>query len=164
MAEAKATTKAKSTTKTKTTIAAKEEDSKKGNLIAIAVSGVIVVIGIVIAILFATGVLGGPKVVGTYTLTGMKQGDQDMMSLITMLTKNGQEATLEMREDGTCKMSLFEESNSEGETNADEGITCKYDAKKNTMTNGEDTIEYKLDGDNITFESEGISMTFTRNK
>lgn len=162
---------------------AKKSNSKDngGKTIAIVVAVVVAVVGVVVAILFATGVLGGPKMAGTYTLTGMKQGDQDMSSLLGLLTSGGGEMSLEMKDNGTCVMKTKGAEITENEVyeESDDGVTvdsevtaepteevtpCTYDAKKKTITVNGETTNFTYEKDTISFESDGLTMIYTRKK
>lgn len=161
--------------------AKKANENNTGKIVAIVVAGVVALAGVVVAVLFATGVLGGPKLAGTYVLTGMKQGDQDMSSLLSLITAGGGEMSLEMKDDGTCLMKTKDVDVSEeedvsvdedgvevddvAETEPEETVTaCKYDAKNKTLTIEGQTSNFNFDKDTITFEADGLTMIYTRKK
>lgn len=166
---------------------AKNQSQNTGKVVAIIVAGVIVLAGIVVAVLFAIGVLGGPKIAGTYTLTGMKQGDQDMSSLLSLITAGGGEMSIEMKDDGTCLMKttgmdvaeeedVVAEEDEAAETDEVEVddtveaepeetvVACTYDAKNKTITVEGETTNFNFDNDTISFESDGLTMIYTRKK
>lgn len=86
--------------------------------------------------------------VGTWELTGLVSGGEDYSSMLSML---GMTITLVLNEDGTGTMDAMGES-----------IDIKWD--NNSISSGEDSLPYTLDGDTLTLNEGEDVLTFTRSQ
>lgn len=100
--------------------------------------------------------LADPGYVGDYTVTGMSsEEDGEMDEDLDMLRAIGLAPTLTINEDGSGSMSMFGVS-----------IEMNFDFDAMTVTSvteeGEETQSFTYENGQISFESEGSSMTFSR--
>ena len=91
-----------------------------------------------------------PSPVGTFTLSGMSEdGEETSQEDLDLLASLGLSVTMEIKEDGTGVLNLFGEE-----------MEFTWDAD-NIIVEGEKQ-PYTFDGTTFTMESDGTSMTFTK--
>ena len=105
---------------------------------------------ILVFALVACGSSGGAKP-GTYKLTTMVQGDEDMTDQVAMMESMGMEISLVLNDDGTGYLDMMGEH-----------MDLTWDARY-LIVDGEKE-PYSMDGDVLTLKEPGTTMTFTLKK
>ncbi len=102
---------------------------------------------LVLVMIFALCACGSQKdspMVGTWKLTGLKMGDEDYSSFVSMFNM-----TLEFKANGTGTM-LYDDE------------TFPLTWKDGSFTDGKDTFNYTMVDDTIQFEAEDMTFIFSR--
>ncbi|MBR5971012.1 MAG: hypothetical protein IK016_11830 [Lachnospiraceae bacterium] len=133
-----------------------QKNSKKGLIIGLVIGGVVLVAGLVVLILFLTGVIGGgsSSMAGYYKVKSILMGEEEIniadMAAMYGASEDDLNMGIMLNEDGTGYLSVY------GET-----LNVTWD-DKSIIVDGEAT-NYTLKGDELRLEIPGEgSMSFVR--
>jgi hypothetical protein len=129
----------------------KKEATKKSNagLIAGLIGGIVAIIAIV-AIIVVIVINNKANVVGTWSLVGMKEGENEFST--EQLKEYNLTGTIEFKEDGTVIIKMHGEADKK----------FSYDKDKQTIEDGEGG-KYKIDGKKLIVDNgDGLLMTFEK--
>ena len=133
-----------------------QKNSKKGLIIGLVIGGVVLAAGLVVLILFLTGVIGGgsSSIAGYYKVKSILMGEEEIniadMAAMYGASEDDLNMGIMLNEDGTGYLSVY------GET-----LNVTWD-DKSIIVDGE-TTNYTLKGDELRLEIPGEgSMSFVR--
>lgn len=101
-------------------------------------------LALVLVLVVSLCACGAKTLAGDWTLTGLSLNGEERSSLLSML-----DVRLSFRSDGTGTVFSGEDE-----------IPLTWD--KGTFSDGRDTFHYTLNGDELSFEAEGMTFLFTR--
>ncbi len=102
---------------------------------------------LILVMVFALCACGSQKdnpLVGSWTLSGLKMGEEDYSSFVSMF-----DMKLEFKANGTGSMVY-------------DGDTIPLTWKDGSFTDGQDTFTYTMVDDTLQFEAEGMTFIFSR--